>query len=63
MDNIELTQPSAHYLEPLLLLRNSGGKFRDVSSQSGPTFQIPLAARGAAFGDLNNDGLIDVAIN
>ena len=63
MDNIELTQPSARYLEPLLLLRNSGGKFRDVSSQSGPTFKIPLAARGAAFGDLNNDGFMDVAIN
>ena len=26
-------------------------------------FQIPLAARGAAFGDLNNDGFVDVAIN
>ena len=31
--------------------------------QSGPSFQIAIAARGAAFGDLNNDGLMDVAIN
>lgn len=34
-----------------------------VLSQSGPTFQIPIAARGAAFGDLDNDGFIDIAIN
>ena len=63
MDNIELTEPSLRYLEPPLLLRNTGARFHDVSSQSGPAFQIPVAARGAAFGDLNNDGFIDVAIN
>ncbi len=63
MDNIELTQPSVHYREPMLLIRNRGGKFDDVSRQSGPVFNIALAARGAAFGDLNNDGWVDVAIN
>lgn len=63
MDNIELTEPSLRYLEPPLLLRNTGTRFHDVSSQSGPAFQIPIAARGAAFGDLNNDGFIDIAIN
>jgi len=63
MDNIELTEPSLRYLEPPLLLKNSENKFRNVSSQSGPIFQIPMAARGAAFGDLDNDGFIDVAIN
>jgi hypothetical protein len=63
MDNIELTQPSARYREPLLLARNTKGRFEDVSQQSGPAFQLPLAARGAAFGDLDNDGSVDVAIN
>jgi enediyne biosynthesis protein E4 len=63
MDNIELTEPSLRYLEPPILLRNTGTRFRDVSAQSGPAFEIPIAARGAAFGDLNNDGFIDVAIN
>ena len=63
MDNIELTQPNLRYLEPPLLLRNAAGKYLDVSTASGPAFGVPIAARGAAFGDLDNDGLIDVAIN
>ncbi|MBI1792266.1 MAG: CRTAC1 family protein [Acidobacteria bacterium] len=63
MDNIELTQPALRYLEPLLLLRNVSGKFQDVSALAGPAFQVPLAARGVAFGDWNNDGFLDVAIN
>jgi hypothetical protein len=63
MDNIELTDPGLHYREPLLLLKNTGGQFRDVSRESGPIFQVPLSARGAAFGDLDNDGSIDVAVN
>jgi hypothetical protein len=63
MDNIELTDPSLRYLETLLIMKNDQGKFRDVSSQSGPAMKVPLAARGAAFGDLDNDGFIDVVIN
>ena len=63
MDNIELTQSSTRYREPLLLMRNMKGKFEDVSRQSGAVFQVALAARGAAFGDLNNDGSVDAAIN
>jgi enediyne biosynthesis protein E4 len=63
MDNIQLTEPSMRYREPLLLMHNRMGKFEDVSRESGPAFQVPLAARGAAFGDLNNDGSLDVAIN
>lgn len=63
MDNIELTQPSVRYLEPLLLMRNAGGKFENVSDQSGAPFRVPLAARGVAVGDLNNDGSLDLAIN
>ncbi|HEX4164359.1 MAG TPA: CRTAC1 family protein [Bryobacteraceae bacterium] len=63
MDNIELTQPDVHHVEPPLLLRNIGGKFADVSAQSGPVFSRPYAARGVAFGDFNNDGFVDLAVN
>jgi hypothetical protein len=63
MDNIELTQPSLRYNEPPLLMRNVEGKFRDVSALSGAPFGRKLAARGAAFGDLDNDGFVDAVLN
>ena len=63
MDNIQLTEPTLRYLEPPLLLKNEQGRFSDVSQQGGPVFTTSMAARGAAFGDLDNDGLVDVAIN
>jgi enediyne biosynthesis protein E4 len=63
MDNIELTEPRLRYRESPLLLKNESTRFRDVSEQGGSAFRVPLAARGAAFGDLDNDGRIDVAIN
>jgi hypothetical protein len=38
----------------------ANGKFEDVSSRSGQPFTIPLAARGVAFGDLDNVSFIDI---
>jgi hypothetical protein len=63
MDNIALTHPNIHYLEAPLLMHNVGGKFTDVSAHAGPAFQTVRAARGVAFGDLNNDGWIDAVMN
>ena len=63
MDNIEITQPHLHYLERPLLLKFQGGKFEDISSQSGEIFSQLCAARGAAFGDLDNNGRIDVVVS
>ena len=63
MDNIEITQPGLRYRETPLLLRNDGGKFADVSAKAGPAFQGEMAGRGAAFGDLNNDGAVDVVVS
>jgi enediyne biosynthesis protein E4 len=45
------------------VFRNKGNMtFEDVSSKAGTSFSIPAAHRGAAFGDLNNDGKIDVVV-
>ncbi len=53
----------AGFRQPLLLERNTGdGKFEDVSKSSGLRNLPMFSARGAAFGDLNNDGLVDVVI-
>jgi hypothetical protein len=47
-----------------ILYRNLGeGKFDDISRSAGPAILEPRVARGAAFGDINNDGAIDVLIN
>src|SRR5207253_3903502 len=33
-----------------------------VSATAGAVFDVPIAARGAAFGDLNNDGQVDIVV-
>lgn len=51
------------FKQPLLLHRNLGnGRFEDVSRSSGISNLPMFSGRGAAFGDLNNDGLIDVIV-
>ena len=56
LDNVEKIDPSLHYLEPTLLALNRGGRFEPAD----PGTHALFAARGTAFGDLNNDGSIDV---
>jgi len=56
LDNVEKIDPSLHYLEPPLLAMNRNGRFESVNPGTGARW----AFRGAAFGDLNNDGWIDV---
>jgi len=52
------------YREKKLLLKNMGrGKgFQDISAQSGPAFQVAEVSRAAAFGDINNDGGVDILV-
>jgi hypothetical protein len=58
LDNVEKIDPSLHYLELPLLALNRNGRFERADSGS----TVPVAARGAAFGDLNNDGWQDVVM-
>jgi len=47
-----------------ILYRNIGkGRFADVSSATGPGIAEPRVARGAAFGDFDNDGAVDILVN
>jgi enediyne biosynthesis protein E4 len=63
MDNIQQAIPAQAYPEPNSVFRNLGnGKFQDVSSSAGPSFQIAGAHRGAAFGDIFNSGRIDAVV-
>jgi len=51
------------YALPNGLFRNRGNfTFDDVSVTAGPGFSVPAAHRGAAFGDLNNDGKVDIVV-
>jgi enediyne biosynthesis protein E4 len=61
MDTIEKTSPNLRYLEPPLLLRNVSGHF--VRVIAGEAFQRDWAGRGAAFGDIDNDGDVDVVVS
>ncbi len=61
-DKIEERMQNVKYREPMLLYRNSGAGMKNVSAQSGPIFSVPLAARGLASGDFDNDGSVDVLI-
>jgi hypothetical protein len=48
---------------PNLLFRNLGNlTFENVTAQAGAGFSVPAAHRGAAFGDLDNDGKIDIVV-
>jgi hypothetical protein len=62
MRGIAGTVRTLSYAEPLLMLKNQKGRFVDVSAQMGTAFGQNWAARGAAFGDFDNDGDIDILV-
>ena len=59
------TLPSgARYRQHKLLhINQTNGTFCDASRQAGAALMAPRASRGAAFGDLDNDGHLDVVVN
>ena len=62
LDTIQLTFPNIRYREPMLLARNTGKSFVDVSGEAGPVFQEPWVGRGLAIGDIDNDGRMDAVV-
>jgi hypothetical protein len=62
-DNVELYDPQLSYKQTDLLYENTGGgRFLNVSAESGPGFHIRHVGRGAAIGDLDNDGDLDIVV-
>jgi hypothetical protein len=51
------------YDQHRVLFRNPGsGRLEDVSSKAGPAFKTSESGRGAAFGDIDNDGDVDILV-
>ncbi len=53
----------AGYEQRKVVYRNVGGRFEDVTERLGPPATSAKAGRGTAFGDIDNNGTVDVAIN
>jgi hypothetical protein len=62
LDTVELTFPDLRYQEHMLLARNTGKGFVDVSAQAGEIFQKAWVGRGLATGDIDNDGRLDAVV-
>jgi enediyne biosynthesis protein E4 len=63
LDNIEQISQHFRYAEPDSVFRNLGnGQFADVSTTAGADFTRLAPHRGLAYGDLDNDGRVDLVV-
>ncbi len=63
MDDIGKRDTGVSYAEPPLLFRNDGGgHYLNISSAAGPALSVPQVGRGAACGDYDNDGRLDLLL-
>jgi hypothetical protein len=56
------TERQVRYAESPHLFLNRGARFEDVAGSVGPAFGQPKVGRGAAFGDIDNDGDLDIVV-
>jgi hypothetical protein len=60
VDTVEI---GTKYQEPMLLFENQrNGTFKNISKLVGPAIQVPRVGRGAACGDLFNDGRMEIVV-
>lgn len=62
MANVSLLRGGGTFPQRNLLLRNSDGRFQNVTDQAGPGFSIELVSRALAAGDVDNDGDLDLLV-
>ena len=63
LDNISQLVAEREYPERNSVFRNLGnGRFEDVATEADPDFERAAAHRGAAFGDIDNDGRVDAVV-
>ena len=62
-ESVTTVQPKVQFKQPPLLFRNTGqGRFEHASPTAGPDFAVPQVGRGAAYGDYDRDGDLDVLL-
>jgi enediyne biosynthesis protein E4 len=59
---VKVYSPGISYKMPMVLMQGNGSVFKNLTAQAGPAFRRPIAGRGLALGDFDNDGAVDVLV-